>query len=470
MKRKQKYPLIEGLEIVDLAAEGKALARVNDQVVFVAGTVPGDIVNVQISNKRRRFMEGYVTEFIRHSDRRVDPFCAHFGQCGGCKWQMLPYAEQLAFKERQVADQLSRLGGGITLPAVQPIIGSKNTEFYRNKLEFTFSARRWVTYDEVAAGAELSSEGGLGFHIPNLFDKVIDIDKCYLQGGLSNEIRNAVRDFTLHRPDFQYYDIRQQHGLLRTLIVRTTSTEQTMVIVVFAHEVEERQTELLDFLIEKFPQLTSLCYVINEKGNDSIADQEVICYHGTPYMIEKMEDLQFRINPKSFYQTNSEQAYELYKVARDFADLTGSEVVYDLYTGAGTIANFVASKASKVVGIEYVEEAIVDARENSRLNRINNTVFYAGDMKDVLTAKFIEQNGHPDVIILDPPRAGIHEDVARVILEASPDRIVYVSCNPATQARDLAIFDAQYCVTRIQPVDMFPHTHHVENVVLLNKR
>ncbi|MEG0466799.1 MAG: 23S rRNA (uracil(1939)-C(5))-methyltransferase RlmD [Mucinivorans sp.] len=470
MKRKQKYPLIEGLEIVDLAAEGKALARVNDQVVFVAGTVPGDIVNVQISNKRRRFMEGYVTEFIRYSDRRVDPFCAHFGQCGGCKWQMLPYAEQLAFKERQVADQLSRLGGGITLPAVQPIIGSKNTEFYRNKLEFTFSARRWVTYDEVAAGAELSSEGGLGFHIPNLFDKVIDIDKCYLQGGLSNEIRNAVRDFTLHRPDFQYYDIRQQHGLLRTLIVRTTSTEQTMVIVVFAHEVEERQTELLDFLIEKFPQLTSLCYVINEKGNDSIADQEVICYHGTPYMIEKMEDLQFRINPKSFYQTNSEQAYELYKVARDFADLTGSEVVYDLYTGAGTIANFVASKASKVVGIEYVEEAIVDARENSRLNRINNTVFYAGDMKDVLTAKFIEQNGHPDVIILDPPRAGIHEDVARVILEASPDRIVYVSCNPATQARDLAIFDAQYCVTRIQPVDMFPHTHHVENVVLLNKR
>ncbi|MEG0033144.1 MAG: 23S rRNA (uracil(1939)-C(5))-methyltransferase RlmD [Mucinivorans sp.] len=470
MKRKQKYPLIEGLEIVDLAAEGKALARVNDQVVFVAGTVPGDIVNVQISNKRRRFMEGYVTEFIRYSDRRVDPFCAHFGQCGGCKWQMLPYAEQLAFKERQVADQLSRLGGGITLPAVQPIIGSKHTEFYRNKLEFTFSARRWVTYDEVAAGAELSSEGGLGFHIPNLFDKVIDIDKCYLQGGLSNEIRNAVRDFTLHRPDFQYYDIRQQHGLLRTLIVRTTSTEQTMVIVVFAHEVEERQTELLDFLIEKFPQLTSLCYVINEKGNDSIADQEVICYHGTPYMIEKMEDLQFRINPKSFYQTNSEQAYELYKVARDFADLTGSEVVYDLYTGAGTIANFVASKASKVVGVEYVEEAIVDARENSRLNRINNTVFYAGDMKDVLTAKFIEQNGHPDVIILDPPRAGIHEDVARVILEASPDRIVYVSCNPATQARDLAIFDAQYCVTRIQPVDMFPHTHHVENVVLLNKR
>ncbi|MEG0163386.1 MAG: TRAM domain-containing protein [Mucinivorans sp.] len=288
MKRKQKYPLIEGLEIVDLAAEGKALARVNDQVVFVAGTVPGDIVNVQISNKRRRFMEGYVTEFIRYSDRRVDPFCAHFGQCGGCKWQMLPYAEQLAFKERQVADQLSRLGGGITLPAVQPIIGSKHTEFYRNKLEFTFSARRWVTYDEVAAGAELSSEGGLGFHIPNLFDKVIDIDKCYLQGGLSNEIRNAVRDFTLHRPDFQYYDIRQQHGLLRTLIVRTTSTEQTMVIVVFAHEVEERQTELLDFLIEKFPQLTSLCYVINEKGNDSIADQEVICYHGTPYMIDKI--------------------------------------------------------------------------------------------------------------------------------------------------------------------------------------
>lgn len=470
MKRKQKYPAVEGLEIVDLAAEGKALGRLNDQVVFVAGTVPGDVVDIQINNKRRRFMEGYVTRFVKYSDKRVEPFCTHFGQCGGCKWQMLPYDEQLAYKQKQVHDQLTRLSSGVEMPPVEPILGSRKTQFYRNKLEFTFSARRWVTYAEVEAGAELSSGGGLGFHIPGMFDKVIDIEKCYLQDEPSNEIRNAVREFTLGREGFDFYDIRRQTGFLRNMIVRTSTTGESMVIVIFAYEDIAKRTELLDFILKKFPETTSLCYVINEKVNDSIADQEALCYHGTPYIMEEMEGLKFRINPKSFYQTNSEQAYELYKITRDFAALTGSEIVYDLYTGAGTIANFVARGARKVVGVEYVEEAIVDARENSRLNSINNTVFYAGDMKDVLTTDFVEANGHPDVIILDPPRAGIHEDVAKVVLLAAPDRIVYVSCNPATQARDLGILCADnYRVVKIQPVDMFPHTHHVENVVLLER-
>lgn len=471
MKRKQKYPAVEGLEIIDLAAEGKALGKVNDQVVFVAGTVPGDVVDIQINNKRRRFMEGYVTRFVKYSDKRVEPFCAHFGQCGGCKWQMLPYAEQLAYKERQVRDQLTRLSGGVKMSAVNPILGSERTQFYRNKLEFTFSARRWVTYAEVQAGAELKSGGGLGFHIPGMFDKVIDIEKCYLQDEPSNEIRNAVRDFTLDKEGFEYYDIRAQRGFLRNMIVRTSSTGELMVIVIFGYENAERRTELLDFLLREFPAITSLCYVVNEKVNDSIADQEAIYYSGTPYIMERMEGLSFRVNPKSFYQTNSAQAYELYKVTRDFAGLTGGEVVYDLYTGAGTIANFVAHQASKVVGIEYVEEAIVDARENSRLNGIENTVFYAGDMKDVLTADFVERNGHPDVVILDPPRAGVHDDVVHVILAAAPSRIVYVSCNPATQARDIGLLclAGEYRVVKIQPVDMFPHTHHVENVVLLER-
>lgn len=470
MKRKQKYPLVEGLEIVDIAAEGKALGRVNEQVVFVAGTVPGDIVDIQICNKRRRFMEGYVVRYVKRSDIRVEPFCDYFLQCGGCKWQMLPYERQLQFKQSQVEQQLSRLSGGVALPPMEPILGSEQTQFYRNKLEFTFSAKRWVTHQEIADGAELKSGGGLGFHIPNLFDKVIDIEKCYLQGGLSNQIRNAVRDFTLDVAGFEYYNLRSHDGFLRNMIIRTTTTEQTMVIVVFAYEDSEKRKALLDFLIQKFPALTSVCYVVNEKLNDSIADQTAVCYYGTPYITEQMGDLQFRINPKSFYQTNSIQAYELYKVAAEFAALNGSEVVYDLYTGAGTIANFVAHNAKKVVGIEYVEEAIADAKVNSKLNNIGNTTFFAGDMKDVLTSDFIAANGHPDVVILDPPRAGIHQDVATVILQAAPERIVYVSCNPATQARDIALFDASYAVKRVRAVDMFPHTHHVENVVLMVRR
>ncbi|MFI3287596.1 MAG: 23S rRNA (uracil(1939)-C(5))-methyltransferase RlmD [Rikenellaceae bacterium] len=469
-KRRQKYPLLEALEITDIAAEGKALGRANDKVVFVRGAVVGDVVDVQINSSRKKFMEGYIVNFVKRSSLRIEPFCSAFGECGGCKWQMLPYSEQLNFKHQQVVDQLTRLSGGVEIPEVNPILGSENTQFYRNKLEFTFSSRRWVTYSEAESGAELLSGAGLGFHIPGMFDKVIDIKKCYLQGGKSNEIRNAVRDFTLSKEGFEYYDLRTHEGLMRNLLVRTASTGELMVIVVFAKEAEGERVELLEFLKGEFPEITSLCYIINTKLNDSIADQEAICYSGTPYIMEEMEGLKFRINPKSFYQTNSEQAYQLYFHTRRMAALTGSEVVYDLYTGAGTIANFVAKEASKVVGVEYVEEAIVDARENSRLNGIDNTVFYAGDMKDVLNREFIARNGQPDVMIVDPPRAGMHGDVVSVILEAAPERIVYVSCNPATQARDLGLLGEKYRVVEVQPVDMFPHTAHVENIALLHRK
>lgn len=468
MKRKQKYPLVEALRITDIAAEGKALGRVDDKVLFVAGAVPGDVVDVQINSMRRRFTEGYITRFVERSPIRVEPFCVYFGQCGGCKWQMLPYDKQLEFKHQQVIDQLTRLSGGVEIPSVNPILGSATSEAYRNKLEYTFSARRWVTHQEVADGAPLCSKGGLGFHIPGMFDKVIDIEKCYLQGEPTNEIRNFVRDYTLDRQGFGYYDLRTHEGLMRNLIVRTSTTGEFMVIVVFAFDDQAARIELLEAIKSEFTSITSLCYIVNSKLNDSIADQTAVCYFGTPYIMEQMGDLKFRINPKSFYQTNSLQAHELYKVTARLAALTGCEVVYDLYTGAGTIANFVARDARKVVGVEYVEEAIVDARENSRLNGIDNTVFYAGDMKDVLTTEFVASNGHPDVVILDPPRAGIHTDVADVIIAAAPDRIVYVSCNPATQARDISLFAAAgYRVVEVQPVDMFPHTHHVENVLLM---
>lgn len=468
VKKRQKYPLIEGVIITGIAAEGKSMGYVDEKVLFVAGAIPGDVVDVQINSSRRRFMEGYIVNFVERSPMRKEPFCAAFGECGGCKWQMLPYDEQLKFKQQQVEDQLTRLSSGLTIGPINAIIGSRATEFYRNKLEFTFSNKRWVTKAEVAAGAELISGGGLGFHIPGMFDKVIDIDKCYLQGDPSNDIRNAVREFTLGTEGYEYYNLRGHEGLMRNLIVRTTSIGEVMVIVVFAKDEEKERIALLEFLKSKFPQITSLCYIVNTKLNDSIADQEAITYSGNPYIMEEMEGLKFRINPKSFYQTNSDQAYELYKQTRRMAALTGSEVVYDLYTGAGTIANFVAKGASKVVGVEYIEEAIIDARENSRLNGIENTVFYAGDMKDVLTRDFIAQNGKPDVIIVDPPRAGMHGDVVDVILEAEPKRIVYVSCNPATQARDLGLLGVKYKVEEVQPVDMFPHTAHVENIVALS--
>ncbi len=466
--KKSKYPQIEGLRITDIAAEGKSLGKYNDMVVFVPHTVPGDVVNIQVNNKRRRFMEGYVLDFVEYSPLRTEPFCKHYGECGGCKWQALPYPMQLEYKQKQVEDQLRRLGG-IELPEISPIIGSARSEYYRNKLEFTFSNKRWVPRSEVAeGGAAMGSGNALGFHIPGMFDKVLDVEWCHLQDEPSNAIRLAVKRFA-EENGLEFYNLREHQGLLRNIIIRTSTTGEVMVTVVFARE-DERNGTLMDFLTKQFPQITSLNYIVNSKLNDSIGDLEAHCYSGKPYMEERMEGLSFRINPKSFYQTNSEQAYNLYKVARDFAELTGEEVVYDLYTGTGTIANFVAAQAKRVVGIEYVPEAIEDAKQNSALNGIGNTLFFAGDMKDVLNEEFIARHGRPDVIILDPPRAGIHADVAATILAAAPARMVYVSCNPATQARDLAIFDPAYRVTKVQPVDMFPHTHHVENVVQLVRR
>ncbi len=467
-RKKANYPLIEGLEITTLAAEGKAMGRYNDMVVFVPMTVPGDVVDVQIRSKRRRFMEGYVVRYVKQSPLRVEPMCEHFGVCGGCKWQNLPYEEQLKFKREQVCDQLRRIGK-IELPEIAPTLPSEKTTFYRNKLEFTFSAKRWMTSEEVAGEEAIKDPEALGFHIPGMFDKVLDIRKCWLQRDPSNEIRLEAKHFCLDH-GYAFYDIRTHTGLMRNLVIRTASTGQIMVIVVFAQDDQRKITSLLDRLATKFPEITSLMYVVNTKLNDSIGDQEVILYRGSDHIFEEMEGLRFKIGPKSFYQTNSAQAYKLYKVARDFADLRPEDTVYDLYTGTGTIANFVARQCGKVIGVEYVPEAIDDARVNSEINGIGNTRFFAGDMKDVLSDTFIAEQGHPDVVILDPPRAGIHPDVAETILRAAPDRIVYVSCNPASQARDLAIFDPAYRVERVQPVDMFPHTHHVENVVKLVRR
>lgn len=467
-RKKANYPLIEGLEIVSVAAEGKALGYHDGMVVFVAMAVPGDVADVQIYSKRRRFMEGRIVRFVKKSPVRAEPVCEHYGVCGGCKWQHLPYSEQLRFKQEQVADQLSRIGK-IDLPAIRPIIGSEKTLFYRNKLEYTFCSKRWLTDEEVASGAEITDGNALGFHIPNLFDKVLDIRKCWLQEEPSNAIRLAARSFCLER-GYGFYNVREHKGLMRNLIVRTASTGEVMATVVFGCEDRERIDALMRYLADSFPEVTALMYVVNTKFNDTINDLDVYCYRGRDHIFEEMEGLRFKIGPKSFYQTNSAQAYNLYKVVRDFAGLTGGETVYDLYTGTGTIANFVAGQCRKVVGVEYVPEAIEDARANSLFNGISNTVFYAGDMKDVLDREFLETNGRPQVVILDPPRAGIHGDVAATILEAVPDRIVYVSCNPATQARDIAVFDRDYRLTEVQPVDMFPHTHHVENVALLVRR
>lgn len=465
---RNRHPLIEGLEITSLAAEGNAMGKWNDIVVFVPMAVPGDVVNVQVRTKRKRYMEGYVKEYIKRSPLRVEPFCAHFGVCGGCKWQSIPYSEQLAFKQQQVTDQLTRIGH-IQIPEVSPILGSAKTDHYRNKLEFTFAPKRWKTYEEVARGEEIGDKPALGFHIPGMFDKVLDIDYCHLQAEPSNAIRNELRRYCISE-GYEFYDIRSHTGLMRNVIIRTASTGEVMVIVVFAEDKQERIVPLMEHLKVTFPEITSLVYMVNDKLNDSLGDRDPILYAGRDHIFEQMENLRFKIGPKSFYQTNSEQAYELYKVVREYAALSGSEVVYDLYTGTGTIANFVAAKAKSVVGVEYVEEAIEDAKVNSALNGIDNTTFYAGDMKDVMNDAFVEANGRPDVVILDPPRAGVHEDVIDTILRAAPEKIVYVSCNPATQARDLALMDAHYKVVAVQPVDMFPHTHHVENVVKLIRR
>jgi len=467
-RKKANYPLLEGLEITALAAEGKAMGRWNDQVVFVPMTVPGDVVDVQIRLKRRRFMEGFAVRYVKRSALRAEPFCEHFGVCGGCKWQNLPYEEQLRFKTEQVRDQLTRIGK-IELPEIAPCLASRQTRFYRNKLEFTFAERRWLTREEVAEAGEIDAAPALGFHIPGMFDKVLDIRRCWLQPDPSNDIRLAAKRFCIER-GYTFHNAREHRGLMRNLVIRTASTGEVMVVAVFGEEDRPRIAALLDHLSERFPQITSLFYVVNTKWNDSTGDLEPVCYRGKDHIVEQMEGLRFKVGPKSFYQTNSEQAYELYKVARDFAGLQPGEVLYDLYTGTGTIANFCAARCRRVVGIEYVPEAIEDAKVNSALNGIGNTVFYAGDMKEVLSDDFVAANGRPDVVILDPPRAGVDEPVLKVLLRAAPGRIVYVSCNPATQARDLALLDGAYRVAAVQPVDMFPHTHHVENVVKLVRR
>ena len=467
-KNKKPHPVLPSVTITDIAAEGKAIAKVNDVVVFVPFVVPGDVVDLQVTRKKSHFMEARPIHFHTYSENRTEAVCEHYGICGGCKWQILPYAEQIRYKQKQVVDNLTRIGK-IELPEITPILGSAKTEFYRNKLEFTFSNKRWRTNEEIAEGKVFETMNAVGFHIPGQFDKVLDINKCWLQTDDSNEIRNEVRRYALEK-GLTFFDLRSQEGFLRTMMVRTTSTGELMVIMIFFYEDKEAQDALLQHIADKFPQITSLLYVINSKANDTITDQEVLVFKGAECIYEEMEGLKFKIGPKSFYQTNSDQAYELYKITRSFAGLTGNELVYDLYTGTGTIANFVSHQARQVVGIEYVPEAIEDAVVNSKLNNIDNTLFYAGDMKDILNAAFIEKHGKPDVIITDPPRAGMHEDVINAILFAAPERIVYVSCNPATQARDLSLLDAAYKVAAIQPVDMFPHTHHVENVVLLQKR
>ena len=470
-RKKKELPLLEKVTITDIAAEGKALAKVNDLVIFVPYVVPGDVVDLQIKRKKNHYAEAVAVKIHEKSPLRAQPFCQHYGVCGGCKWQCLAYEEQIRYKQKQVYDNLTRIGK-VELPEFTPILGSEKTKFYRNKLEFTFSNKRWLTEEEVREDVKYDQMNAVGFHIPGAFDKVLAIEKCWLQDDISNQIRNAIRDYA-YEHDYAFFNLRTQEGMLRNIMIRTSSTGELMVLLQ-CKIVEERELvkmkELLQYVADKFPQITSLLYVINNKCNDTIGDLDVEVFKGNDHIFEEMEGLRFKIGPKSFYQTNSEQAYNLYKVARDFAGLTGEELVYDLYTGTGTIANFVSRQAKKVIGIEYVPEAIEDAKVNSEINGITNTLFYAGDMKDILTQDFINEHGRPDVIITDPPRAGMHNDVIDVILFAEPKRIVYVSCNPATQARDLQLLDAKYKVVAVRPVDMFPHTHHVENVVLLEKR
>ncbi|MDE6497337.1 MAG: 23S rRNA (uracil(1939)-C(5))-methyltransferase RlmD [Muribaculaceae bacterium] len=470
MSRKRKsLPLLESLLITDVAAEGNALGRTDtDMVVFVPFAAPGDVVDVQIEKKRSSYAIGRIERLVSAGNVRTTPRCEHFTVCGGCRWQHLPYEYQLKYKQQQVKDALERIAR-IPLPEISPILGSENIWEYRNKMEYTFSNRCWLTREQLASGEEFTDRDAAGFHIPGAFDKVLDIKKCHLQQSLGDDLRLFVKQYAKEH-GMPFYDLRLQEGLVRTLMIRTASTGESMAVISFGTDDKTTIKALLDAVRDKFPQLTSLMYVINTKCNDTIADQDIILHSGREYIEEEMEGLRFRIGPKSFYQTNSRQAYELYKVARDFAGLNGNEYVYDLYTGTGTIANFVSRRCRKVVGIEYVPEAIADAKVNSAVNGIDNTEFYAGDMKDVLTDSFLEKHGRPDVMIVDPPRAGMHGDVVATILRAEPRRIVYVSCNPATQARDLALLHEKYDVTAIQPVDMFPHTQHVENVVRLDLR
>ena len=467
-RKRNRLPIFENVEILDIAAEGKAIAKINEKIVFVTKTIPGDIVDIQINKKKKSYLEGYPIKFHKYSENRVKAFCKHFDTCGGCKWQSLPYDDQLKYKHQQVIDNLERIAK-VELPEISPILPSEKTQYYRNKLEFTFTHNRWFTAEEIASKDEINDYNGLGFHIPRFWDKIVDIEHCYLQGGDSNKIRLEIKKFAVENK-YSFFNLRKQEGLLRNLIIRTSTTGELMVIVVFFYNDKVLIDNLLKNLAEKFPGITSLMYIVNTKANDSLGDQDVLLFAGNDHIFEQMEDLKFKIGPKSFYQTNSEQAYNLYKIAEEYAQLTGNETVYDLYAGTGTIANFVAKKTKKVIGIEYVPEAIEDAKVNSEINKIDNTEFFAGDMKDILNNNFIAEHGHPDVIITDPPRAGMHPDVVNTIINARPEKIVYVSCNPATQSRDINLLDDYYKVVRVQPVDMFPHTYHVENIVLLEKK
>jgi len=467
MSRKRIDLLLEAVTIEAVAAEGKALAHVDGMVVFVDFAVPGDVVDIQVFKKKKNYMEGFIKRMIKPSERRLEPFCPHFGVCGGCRWQPLPYEMQLAAKRQQVEDQLVRIGH-LQVPEIRPTLPSRKIQYYRNKLEFSASCQRWLLQGENPEALTPQDRLGLGFHVSKFFDKVLDIQDCHLQPEPSNAIRLFIKQFCLDG-GYEFYNLRENHGFLRNLFIRTNEKGDVMLVMCFGREEEAKRKALLDALITRFPAITSLWYIINAKLNDSIGDQSPILYYGEDAIYEEMEGLRFKIGPKSFYQTNSDQAYRLYSVARDFAALSGNEVVYDLYTGTGTIAQFVSRQAARVVGIEYVPEAIADARVNARNNGITNCTFFAGDMKDVLTEAFIQEHGRPDVVILDPPRAGIHPDVAEVILKAAPQRMVYVSCNPASQARDLAILCRDYRITAVQPVDMFPHTMHVENVVALER-
>lgn len=463
---RRSLPIYRDIVIEGVAAEGKAITRIEDIVVFVPYCVPGDVVDLQITKKKHSFMEARVIEYKSYAPQRCQPVCKHYGTCGGCKWQILPYSEQLRYKQQQVVDNLTRIGK-VQLPEIRPILGSEKVYHYRNKLEFTFADHQWLTTEEMKAGVPF--QPGLGFHMPNCFDKVMQVDECHLMDPLNDAIRNGVYRFAVEH-GMTFYNEHSHTGQLRNLMIRNNEQGEYMVVVVFGEQLTKEGEGLLQYLRDEFKQIISLQYVINEKFNDTIGDLEVHVFYGQEAIIEQMEGLRFKVGPKSFYQTNTEQAYELYKVVREFAGLTGKELVFDLYTGTGTIANFVAKKAKQVIGIEYVPEAIEDAKLNAAFNGLTNTLFFAGDMKDILTQAFVNEYGKPDVIITDPPRAGMHEDVINTILFAAPERIVYVSCNPATQARDLNLLDGAYEVIAVQPVDMFPHTQHVENVVLLKKR
>jgi 23S rRNA (uracil1939-C5)-methyltransferase len=461
--------LLENLLVIDAGAKGKSIAKAADgKVVFIDNAVPGDVATIQTTKKRKAYYEGTAISFSEYSDKRVEPQCKHFGTCGGCKWQFMGYEHQLYYKQKEVENNLRRIGK-VELPEILPILGSEKQYFYRNKMEFSFSDNKWLTLDQIKSDEVIDDRNALGFHIPGMWDKILDIEKCHLQEDPSNAIRDFIKA-KAQKLNIAFFNTRKQEGLLRTLMIRTATTGDVMVLLQFFKEDEESRKSLLDAIVSEFPEITSLLYVINSKGNDTIYDQEVICYHGSDHIFEEMEGLQFKINAKSFYQTNSEQAFNLYKVTRDFAGLTGDELVYDLYTGTGTIAQFVARKARKVIGVESVPEAIEAAKENAQLNNINNVSFLVGDMKKVFNQDFVNVYGQPDVVITDPPRDGMHGDVVAQLLRIAAPKIVYVSCNSATQARDLALLDSQYKVTKVQAVDMFPQTHHVENVVLLEKR